>query len=588
MKLDHIKLEDLKLTNLNVRKRGAKDVADILPSIRSLGVLQPLLVRPNCEGYEIVAGQRRYHAVMKLAEEAKDADSGIESAVYETIPCAIMEDGDDAKAVEASLAENIARLPMDEIDQYKAFAALKRKGRSIADITTHFGVTERLVKQRLAIANLYSPILTAYRKDEIGADTVRVLTMATTKQQKAWWKLYTSEDDYAPQGRSLKAWLFGGCDIPVSNALFDIAAYDGNIIGDLFGEERYFDEADKFWPLQSKAIAEAKETYLADGWSEVIVGEVGDYWQSWAYRKCPKKDGGRVYAAISDDGEVAFHEGYITEKEAETQRKAKEKAEAGDMPDSQPARPELTKAMQNYLDLHRHAAVRTNLLSRPDLALRLAVAQIIAGSPLWEVKADPQKANTDAIKDSVTASSYAPDFAKERDEVAALLGLSLEAEDDETETTLVRTQRSWKTDLCPYAIFAKLCELDDKAVNRILTFVVAETLACGDAFVEGLGAMMKVDMSGRWTPDDTFFDLLRDKEVINACVAEAIGKNAAASNVTATAKVQKRLIRDALNGTRKSKSDWQPRYMAFPMKAYTKRGSIDAIERVRELKKHFA
>ena len=37
---------------------------------------------------------------------------------------------DNAKAIEASLAENIARLPMDEIDQYKAFAALVKEGNS--------------------------------------------------------------------------------------------------------------------------------------------------------------------------------------------------------------------------------------------------------------------------------------------------------------------------------------------------------------------------------------------------------------------------------------------------------------------------
>ena len=40
-------------------------------------------------------------------------------------------------------------------------------------------------------------------------------------------------------------------------------------------------------------------------------------------------------------------------------------------------KPELTKAMQNYLDLHRHAAVRTELLGHQGIALRLAVAQII-------------------------------------------------------------------------------------------------------------------------------------------------------------------------------------------------------------------
>ena len=65
MKLQHIKIENLKTTTVNVRKKGGKDIADLLPSIRSLGLLQPLLVRPNCEGFEIVAGQRRYHALEK-------------------------------------------------------------------------------------------------------------------------------------------------------------------------------------------------------------------------------------------------------------------------------------------------------------------------------------------------------------------------------------------------------------------------------------------------------------------------------------------------------------------------------------------
>ena len=178
-----------------------------------------------------------------------------------------MDDGDDAKAIEASLAENIARLPMDEIDQYKAFAALLKNGQSVDDIASHFGVTERLVKQRLAIANLYTPLLTAYRKDDIGADTLRFLTLATMRQQKAWWALFTSEDKHAPQGRNLKEWLFGGNDIPVSNALFDVDAYGGNIVSDLFGEERYFDDAAQFWTLQNTAIAEAKERYLAEGWA---------------------------------------------------------------------------------------------------------------------------------------------------------------------------------------------------------------------------------------------------------------------------------------------------------------------------------
>ena len=122
MKLQHIELNQLKLSPVNVRKRGAEeDLAELIASIRSLGLISPLLVRPNCEGFEVVAGQRRLLACQALHAETGKA---------EPVPCAVLENGDDAVALEASLAENVARLPMDEIDQYEAFAGLMAQGRS--------------------------------------------------------------------------------------------------------------------------------------------------------------------------------------------------------------------------------------------------------------------------------------------------------------------------------------------------------------------------------------------------------------------------------------------------------------------------
>ena len=71
-------------------------------------------------------------------------------------------------------------------------------------------------------------------------------------------------------------------------------------------------------------------------------------------------------------------------------------------------------------------------------------------------------------------------------------------------------------------------------------------------------------------------------------VKEVAGKKAADGNVTETAKVQKKIIRDCLNGKRKgAKKDWQPRYMAFPMTAYTKRGGIEAVAQGDAVKKRF-
>ena len=48
MELKHIELDQLKPASVNVRKKGAKEISDLVPSIKALGLLQPLLVRPNC------------------------------------------------------------------------------------------------------------------------------------------------------------------------------------------------------------------------------------------------------------------------------------------------------------------------------------------------------------------------------------------------------------------------------------------------------------------------------------------------------------------------------------------------------------
>lgn len=566
MELQHIELENLKLTALNVRKKGAKETGDLVPSIRANGVLQPLLVRPNCEGFEIIAGQRRYHALLELADEG----------VHDPVPCMVMDSKDNAKAIEASLAENIARLPMDEIDQFKAFTALSKQGLNVEDIALQFGLTERLVSQRLALGSLHVPILTAYSNDEVGSSTVQYLTMATPKQQKAWWKLFKS-DDPTPQGHSLKQWLFGG-EIPVENALFNVADYSGNIVSNLFGEDSYFDDAEKFWELQNEVISEAKRLYHAEGWSEVIVMDIGQQWYRWDHVETPQNEGGRVYIQISHNGEVKYHVGYLTEKEAK--RKA-----AGKNGDTLPApKAEITKAMQNYLALHRHAAVRTELLDHSGIALRLAAAQIIAGSELWSVQADPQKANTDAIAKSLATNKAEARFATERTFVKDLL----KTKGKQTDTIVPRKQ-DWDRSHDLKAIFERLIPLDDKRLTRIMTFIVAETLPCNDGLVEILGALFKTNMADHWQVDETFFDLLRDKQVINAMLSEIAGEQVASGNITATAKVQKQIIEDCLNGTRTpQEADWQPRYMAFPMQAYTDKGGIAAMQDWKRFEKLFA
>lgn len=106
--------------------------------------------------------------------------------------------------------------------------------------------------------------------------------------------------------------------------------------------------------------------------------------------------------------------------------------------------------------------------------------------------------------------------------------------------------------------------------------------------VEVLGKLLAVDMASVWSPDETFLDLLRDKEAINAMLGEVAGKSVAEGNITATAKVQKKIIVNCLSGTREpAKPDWQPRYASFPMQTYTNRGGIRAVEDWQAVKKHY-
>ena len=547
MQITHIPLGELKPSPLNVRRNGDVTGADLMPSIRRKGVQQPLLVRPNCEGFEVVAGQRRFNACKLLAEAGE---------AVEPLPCIVMDAGDDAEAIEASVIENMERLPMDEIDQYRAFARLVAEGRTVADIAALFGVSERLVNQRLAISGLYEPILNAYRRDEVSAGDVRLLTMASQRQQKSWWKLHKGADTWAPRGQQLKQWLFGGTAIPVAHALFDMAGYDGGITADLFGEDSYFADVDQFWRLQAKAIAEKREAYLADGWQEVTICEIGQHWSEWQHVLRAKEDGGRVYIACSADGEVICHEGYVTSEEARRRERGADDEEA---PAKKVRRPELTSAMRNYLTLHRHAAVRVALQDKPVTALRLAVAHMIAGSALWQVKPEPQRATSTAIQRSLERSPAQARFAELGADIRALLGI-------EDEAGVVR--QGWQgRNLAD--TFARLLELDEAQVMQVLAYAMAETLAASEPLVDTLGAELAVDMRAFWQPEDTFFDLLRDKPALNAMVAELAGEPVAQAHAASTAKVQKAILRDCLTGVRKPKvADWLPGYLEFPMRSY--------------------
>ena len=557
MKLDFIDLGKLSISKTNMRyAKKAPDVADILPTVRARGVLVPLIVRPNCaEGaFEIVAGARRFTAAIIVAGEKGKA---------EPLPCAILEEGDDAAALEASLIENVARRDADEVTQWVTYTRLVREGRSIADISDTFGMPEAMVKRILALGNLLPRIRSLYAKEKISAGTVRHLTMASKSQQRAWLALFDDPQAYCPQGQQLKNWLFGGGAISAAHALFDVEASGLAIIADLFGDERYFADSDAFWTAQLAAIEERRARFLDAGWGDVVVLPKGEYFREWEHRHAAKRKGGRVYIEVRDSGEVDIHEGYVTAKEAARLEKG-EKIEAA----AKASRPELTARMQTYIDLHRHAAVRVELTSNPAVALRLMVAHVIAGSPLWNVRVEPQSAKDDDVRESVEVSRAEAVFDEKRRAVLALLGFDAE------EPTVTGGNSMSLADL-----FQRLLDLPDRAVMDVIAIVMGETLFAGSAAVEAVGRHIGIDMAAWWSADDAFFAGLRDKEVLTALVAEVGGAEVAAANAKEKGATLRAIVRDHLDGSngRAKVEGWVPKWMTFPPSAYTERAGPGAV-----------
>lgn len=102
-------------------------------SIRAQGILQPILVRPVGDGYELIAGERRYRAATR--------------AGLKTIP-AVVRHVDERFVLEAALVENLQRENLDPIDEALGYQSL------VEDLNyTQEKIAERVGKERSTIAN---------------------------------------------------------------------------------------------------------------------------------------------------------------------------------------------------------------------------------------------------------------------------------------------------------------------------------------------------------------------------------------------------------------------------------------------------
>src|SRR5271168_4963379 len=174
-----VEYRNLPLSILTESKTNPRRIFDdaalkeLAESIRSQGVLSPLLVRPlNERSFEIVAGARRYRAA-QLAEAA-------------TVPVRIV-NLTDAQALEAQLIENLQRRdvhPLEEAQGFRALLNLEEPKYSIEQIAAKVGKSPAYVAQRLKLTELTPEVIEAFAKDEIGVGHALLLAKLQPAEQE--------------------------------------------------------------------------------------------------------------------------------------------------------------------------------------------------------------------------------------------------------------------------------------------------------------------------------------------------------------------------------------------------------------------
>jgi ParB family chromosome partitioning protein len=137
-------------------------IEDLVASVRAQGIIQPLVVTPEGEGYAIIAGERRWRAARKAGLEA--------------VPVVIRQVTDDRELLELALVENLQRSDLNPIEEAEAYAALQEKfGLSQEEVAARVGKARTTVTNALRLLRLPDEVLDLLREGRLTAGQARPL-----------------------------------------------------------------------------------------------------------------------------------------------------------------------------------------------------------------------------------------------------------------------------------------------------------------------------------------------------------------------------------------------------------------------------
>lgn len=185
------KLEDLKETGKDMGKTGVWEIEidmiepnrkqprkyfdetaleELAASIKTYGMIQPVVVRKNGDYYEIIAGERRWRAA-KIAGLKK-------------VP-AIERKWEDAEAFEAALVENLQREDLNPIEEAESYRRLQDEfSLSQEQISTKVGKSRSAITNSLRLLQLDSRVLNFVIENKLSSGHARTLLSITDKERQ--------------------------------------------------------------------------------------------------------------------------------------------------------------------------------------------------------------------------------------------------------------------------------------------------------------------------------------------------------------------------------------------------------------------
>ncbi len=268
--LRQIRLDELKPSDLNVRKEPPSNIEALAASIDSHELIQNITVTVQDDGWGVVAGWRRVLALRLLVKQKKRSDGLL-------VPCRVI---DAEQAVAISLAENVAREQMSAADEFEAWQRLVDQGQSIEAIAAAHGVTPVVISRRLRLANASPRLFAQFRGGELSLEQLMALAATTDHdlQEQVWDQCpveYRTADNLRRRVKESKVAVNSpiGKFVGVKTYKNAGGALETDLFSDTNADRSMFADQALFQRLFDKRIQKECAKLTADGWKWVVYAE---------------------------------------------------------------------------------------------------------------------------------------------------------------------------------------------------------------------------------------------------------------------------------------------------------------------------